>query len=464
MKKFITLLKPFSGLGMLLIMLLCAIFGVADSSVMMAESAAVSSNTVIAEPVNAGTNVTDAHVSSADLMLDTIDDHVCKVRPHDVVLDTISRHATSKKSNNQIVRPYSVDALELFTYTNGAWTLANDATTQQVVLDLDDNDLISRDETLIAEGVNGFKADGTADTKNNLMLYVVDKDSTGKPIVRALNGKTVGTTKNVIPTIADNTKILRAGRAGAETQMQTDAYSGYPTDTEQYLQKFMCQVEESELFKISDKEVKWSFSDTQEEAVYDMRRTMNISFWRGVKTKLKLKNSRSEKLEDIYFTGGIWNQGGKEISAFGTGTGNVPTANDLVTLMKTSFTGNQSGKKKLLIMGSDFLEKLEQIEYTRNINVGERVEAYGLVFNSIVSKFGTLLGVHDQTFDDMGWSKRAFVLDADFLRKYTMGWQIQDLDFKSSGQKDVDGRVIREICGLVLKNPNAHVRVIGAWS
>lgn len=452
MKKIIENLKPFSGLAMLFIMLLCAVFGVTDASVMMADSG--TANVAGAAAVNAGQNITDARTASEKLILDTIDENVCKVRPHDVVIDTISRHCRQVTSNNQIVRPYSVDAIELTSRVETAWTLASGGTTTQIALDLVDNNLISRDETLIVKGVDGYAEDGTT-AKGELMLYVVDKNSSGEPIVVALNGKTVGTINNrVIPSIAANSGIIRAGRAGTETQMQTDAYSGYPTDTEQYLQKFLCQIEESEMFKVSDKEVKWTFSDAEEEAVYDMRRTMNISFWRGVKAKMKLKNARTDRAEDIYFTRGIWEQAGKEF------TYSSLTAATLTALMKTSFTGNQSGKNKLLIMGSDFLESLENVEYTRNVYVGEQKQAYGLVFNSIVSKFGTLMGVHDQTFDDMGWAKRAFVLDADFLRKYTMGWQVQDLDFKSSGSKDADGRVLREICGLVLKNPNAHVRVI----
>jgi hypothetical protein len=59
----------------------------------------------------------------------------------------------------------------------------------------------------------------------------------------------------------------------------------------------------------------------------------------------------------------------------------------------------------------------------------------------------------------MGMADKAFILDADFLRKWTMGWQVKDLDFKSNGEKDVDGRSLIEICALILKNPNAHSRV-----
>jgi hypothetical protein len=255
---------------------------------------------------------------------------------------------------------------------------------------------------------------------------------------------------------------MRAGRSLSETQMQTDAYSGVPTDFTQYLQKFGAQIEQSTADKIADKEVGWTFNDLEEEAVYDMRRTQNISFWKGVLRKKRITNSRSTKTEDIYFTQGIWNQAGKEL-ALGRTTTSL-TAKDLVKLMKHAFSGNESGDKKLIIYGSDFLEAVENVEFTKNVTVGAKSQVYGLEFNSIISKFGTLLGVHDKTLDDMGMADKAFILDANFLRKWTQGFKTHNIDFKSNAEKDVDGRSLIEVCGLVLKNPNAHSRVaLGAF-
>lgn len=441
--------KEKSGLLMIVVMLMCTLFGV--SGFMMADTVAV-------DPVQNTITVGSTKEASPNLILDTIDSEVAKIRPHNVVLDTISRHVKSvKSSTGQIVRHYAIDAIEL---TTTVATVHTESSATQTALDLVDSGIISNDETLIAIGINGYK-DGTltVDTANNLMLYVKGKNDAGQPIVVALNGK--GAT-GIIPTIAADTVIMRAGRALSETQIQTDAYNGVPTDFTQYLQKFGAQIEESTLMKLADKEVGWSFSDQEEEALYDMRRTQNVTFWKGIFKKLRIKNSRSEKAEDIFFTRGIWNQAGKEIALGATAT--TLTASKLTKLMKHAFTGNESGKQKLIIMGSDFLEALENVEYTKNITVGDKKQAYGLEFNSIISKFGTLLGVHDKTLDDMGMADKAFILDANFLRKWTMGWKAKDLDFKSDGTKDVDGRTMQEICGLVLKNPKAHSRVaLGAF-
>ncbi len=445
MKKTFGFIKE-SGLLMILVMLVCSLFGV---------NGAVTADTTVVDPVNEGHTVAQTRTDSSNLILDQIDNEVAKIRPFNVVLDTIGRHVkTVKNSNSQVIRHYAIDAIAVSTTLNTAHT---DATAVQIALDLVDPTIVSNDETLICVGINGYVNNtATEDTENNLMLYVIGKNAGGEPIVKAVNGKDA---TGKIPAIAKDTVIMRAGRALSETQMQTDAYSGDPTDFEQYMQKFGAQIEESTLRKIADTEVDWKFSDIEEEAIYDMRRTQNISFWKGVKGKLHISNSRSKKAEDIYFTQGIWTQAqGADIELGATST--TLTTAKLTKLMKAAFTGNESGNTKLFIYGSDLLEALENITgTTKNVDLGAKSQAYGLEFSNIVSKFGTLLGVHDKTLDDMGMADKGFVLDADFLRKWTMGWQVKDLNFRDNGEKDVDGRSLIEICALVLKNPKAHNRV-----
>lgn len=444
MKKVFGFIKD-SGLFMIVVMLLCSLFGV--NGMMAADITPV-------EAVNEGVTVASTREDSPNLILDQIDAEVVKVRPMNVVLDTISRQVKSvKSSTGQVVRHYAIDAIDITTTLNTAHT---DATAVQIALDLVDNTIVANDQTLIVVGIKGYVPGTTNQSDKNLQLYVIGKNDAGQPIVKAVNGSD---TTGKIPAIAKDTVIMRAGRALSEKQLQTDAYSGNPVDQTQYLQKFGAQIEESTMRKIADTEVDWSFTDMEEEAVYDMRRTQNITYWQGEKNKLHIPNSRSKsKAEDIYFTEGIWSQAGSEIE-LGATTVKLLTPDKIVKLMKASFTGNESGTKKLLIYGSVFLEALENVEYTKNVQVGTKSQAYGLEFSSIISKFGTLLGIHDKTLDDMGMADKAFVLDADFLRKWTMGWNVRDLDFKSNGEKDVDGRSLIETSALVLKNPKAHMRV-----
>lgn len=453
MKKFFDKFSN-SGLLMIAVMLLCSVFGVGGAGVLTANTVTPDGGGAVT--VGEGATVSNTQDVSGNLMLDTIDDKVVKIRPYDAILDTIARQAKDVKTvNSQVVRHYAIDVLDVSAKVATAYT-ANAET--QIALNTDNNDLFANDQTILVKGVAGYEEDGVTTDGNDLMLYVVGKDANNKLLVKAVNGVKSGTTLNTIPSIAENTELLRMGRAGSELQIQSDAHSGVPTDLPVFLQKFMIQIEESTLHKIRDKEVDWTFTDQEEEAVFEMRQTQNNSFWFGVRRLLKTKNSRSQnKVEDVYFTGGIWNQAGKEFD-FDSADG-VITAGDIVSLMKHSFTGNSSGKRKIFLCGSDLLEAIEKVEYTKTVYLGGKAEAQGVVYNEIVSKFGTLLLAHDQSLDRAGKANSGFVLDPDLIRKYTIGWKTHTFDFKKSGEKDADGRSLIEICALALKNPKAHSKV-----
>lgn len=400
------------------------------------------------------TTVTRTHEDSPRLLLDEIDPRVAKIRPYDVVLDTISRHVSDTRTlTSQTVRHYGIDVIENTATVTTA--IAGGVNKQEELITSDDN-IIACDQTLLIEGVNGYKEDGvTVDLESTLQLLVIGRSATNHPLVVAVNGQKVGA-NIVVPAIPLGAKVVCAARAGSETQMQTDPYSGVPTDVKQYAQKMMTQVEESTLHKIQEKEVDWTFSDQEQEAIYDMRRKANTTFWRGEMGVIKEKNKWTSKPEEIYFTRGIWRQAKKEFNF----NGNPVDQNNIVSLMKVAFTGNASSKNKILILGSDLLEKFEQIDYDKITYVGERKTKYGLEFTQIISKFGTLNVIHDQSFDDMGWGDRGFILDPDFLTKWTYGWKVNEIDKKKSGQADVEARSLVEICCLTLKQPKSHVRVL----
>jgi hypothetical protein len=437
---------------MLIFAAVCLLFGVVDGGTIAAAGTVFPADGG-AVAIDEKTSVTRAHTDSPDLLLETIEKKVTKIRPHEVVMYTIASQSRRKEhTNNQVVKYYSIDVIELSTTVATAIT----GGTFQADLNTADNKIFARDQTVFVSGVPGYKEDGTTvDPDNELMLYVVGRSSGGVPNVVAVNGPISGGIM-VVPAIAVNTPVTRAGRAGSESQIQTDAYSGIPTPSTQYMQKFMAQIEQTTFFKMSDKEVDWTFSDQEEEAIFDMKRTMNMSFWYGKKRMIVVQNARSNKPEEVYFTGGVWNMAGKEYSFSG-----LPVdENNIVGLMKSAFVGNASSKKKVFILGSDLLEKFEQIDYRKVVYVGTPQQAYGLEFSSIISKFGTLLVIHDQTLNDLGWSDRGFILDADFLKRWSMGWRVNNIDFRGSGQSDSDGRTLIEPCGLTLKNPEAHMRVL----
>ena len=459
MKKYFNKIEG-SGLFMFLLIALLAVFGIADAGVMTADVVNPAGGGAVDLGTDSDVSRTMTDEESVNLILDQIDAKVTKIRPYDVVLDTIARNVKDvKKSTGQVVRHYAIDTIEA-TATVATAVVAGST---QVELFTSNKDIFASEQTINVNGISGYLADGsTVDPDNDLQLYVVGKSTAGNPLVVTYNG--TGSGRDGIPAIALDTVLTRLGRAAAESQISTDAYSGVPTDFEQFLQKFIAQVEVTDIFKKADKEVEWNFSDVEEEAIFDMKRTQNFSLWKGVKGRKKVKNAHTTKAEDVFWTQGIWTQAGKDFSFGGT-----VTATKMTDLMKTAFTGTNSGKRKLLIVGSGLLTDMENLYlqgattgYVANVSVGSRKQAFGIEFTEYISKFGVLLVTHDQSLDDLGMSNSGLILDPDFLRKWTMGWRVTNFDLRKSAQSDSDARGLMEICGLVLKNPKAHVRITKA--
>lgn len=464
MKKMINKMKE-SGVLMFLLVAALALLGIGDAGLMAADvvtPGAVNPDSGGAVRIGdhggqVSRTLTDE--DSVNLILDEIDKKVTTIRPYDVVLDTIARNIKdTKNSSSQIVRHYAIDTIDSTTTLKTAVTEGE----TQVELVTNKKEIFASEQTILVKGVKGYKENGTIEEEKELVLYVVGFSSGKNPLVIAVNGK--GTNGDEFPAIPANTELVRMGRAGAESQISTDAYAGVPTDYEVFLQKFMAQVEMTEIFQRADKEVKWELTDVEQEAIFDMKRTQNFSFWKGIRRRIKAENKHTTKPEDVFFTEGIWWQAGKDFSFSGE-----VTAKKMTDLMRTAFTGNNSGKSKLLIVGSGILTDMENLHlmssekgYTANVTVGKRKTAYGVEFTEYISKFGTLMVTHDQSLDDLGMADSAFILDPDFLRKWTMGWRVNNFDLRKSGQSDSDARGLMEICGLALKNPKAHVRVTKA--
>lgn len=439
-----------SGLFMIVIMIICSVFGVADGSAMSADAIAPDGGGVVHVGEDALGTATQTREDAENLLLDTIDKQILKIRPYDVEIDQISRHAGQTETvNNMIHRHYTVDVEPL---TTSVKTEFAESSTQGPLV-TEQPDIFGIGDTIFVD-MPGYEEDGvTVDLLSKLELNVLDKDASNNPIVIGVNG--TGSKGDGIPLIAAGTKIITGGVAGGETQMQTDYYDATPTDWAQYLQKHMTQFGISEILRRADKEVEWNLTDKEEQALFQMRRKMNTTHWFGNKRVKKVKNKHMQRTEDVYYTQGIWKQAGKEFS-FG---GNPVDVKSIVSLMKAAFTGDKSGDVKTIICGSDVVEALEQVDYTRNVNVGEKLPAYGMYASSIISKFGTLQIIHALSFADLGLSRAAYVLDVNLLKKITMGWRAERLDLRKSGIADADVTVLMEICALVLKNPKAHMRV-----
>jgi hypothetical protein len=172
------------------------------------------------------------------------------------------------------------------------------------------------------------------------------------------------------------------------------------------------------------------------------------------------RKTYDESRREVYFTGGVYWQAKKKFPYAANGEGQF-TYEELVHLTETAFTGGNGSKKKYFLVGSGLMTQLSLIRYAENQKPADKTHVrYGITFKEITTNFGTLYVVHDETFDRAGMRESGLIFDPSLLRKYSIyDMKATDFDLRKSGERDVDARTISEISGLVLQNPEAHIRV-----
>ena len=397
-----------------------------------------------------------SEVGSPDLLLNEIDQQIVKIRPMSTPIDQISRYAGSKHSGSMVVDYYSVDTKPTKTILLQSVDESDVKPGDEIpitVINTQNNDIFDPTDTILVQNTPGYTSDGLTESQQDLMLYVIGRDSNGVSVV-AVNGPTINNVPNCIPEIPARTTLVRMGRAASELDVQSPQFEALPKKSRNLCQIFKMQVEQSTLQRLSNKEVGWTMSDQEEAAVYDMRLGMEKSFLFGVAKRL-WDNSKKEY---VYFTGGIWNQAGK--------THNIEssrelTSNDMVDLMRDAFTGNAGSKRKILIGGSGLIGRISKLDYTRVITAGQHVSKWGIDFTELRSKFGCLYLLLSEVFDEVGMKDAGIVIDPEYIQKYThIPFSTEQLNLKKSGVRNVDALVMTEASCLVLRYPKAHMRII----
>lgn len=426
------------------------------------DSNLVNNTAMVLDGVEGGRHVVDGPLTTdiarreSDILVNEIDTRIVKVRPMATPIDQISRWAGCMHTGSQIVDYYSVDTKPTAATVSEAYTepaaAAVTADAQLITLHTSDDNIFEPSETILVKDVAGYTDDGSAATDANLVLYVLAKGADATLTVQAVNGKKIGTIPDCVPSIPRGARLIRMGRAAAELDVQTPQFESLPVKEQQYCQIFKVQIEQSTLQKIARKELQWSFSDQEEAAIYDMRLGMEKSYLFGAKRRIYDRR----KKEDVLLTGGIWFQAGKE---FGYDADEFDEAT-LIALMREAFTGNAGSKRKLLIGGSAFIERLSNIPTTK-VTVGtDTVTKWGIDFTEMHSKFGTMYVLLSEVFDECGMSDNALVVDPQYLQKYShIPFSTEELNLKAAGVRNTDALVLTEASCLVLRYPKAHMRV-----
>lgn len=401
-----------------------------------------------------------------DFYLDEIDRRLVRIRPMSTPVDQISRYAKNSHSDSFVVKYYSVGTRPITCKLTAAVSAQNSGAS--VPITVDDSNIFTIDDTIRVVGVKGkYDEHGNAYDANDintpdLVLCVCGIDqSTSKPVVYAVNGNKDGSNRPIwVPAIASGTTLVRMGKACGELDAQTGRFANLPTAEEQYCQNFMIQVEQSTFDSIAAKQVNWSFTDLEEDGIYDMRLAQENSYLWGVKNVIKHPNKQGM---DTYFTGGLWWMAGKDIEVghWDTTTSSARVSDDdLVDISKDMFVGSGVGnKRKIILCGSDMLAAFSKVD-TEKFRLKESVEAWHLKFKSWDTDFGELLTIHHELFDLNGMADCGFALDPEFLSKKThLSFSRNLLDLKAAGVRNTKAVVLQEVACLYLRMPKAHARL-----
>ena len=395
-----------------------------------------------------------------------IDSRIIKIRPMATPIDQISRYAKAQSASSFEVKYYSVGTRP--TTCTTVSTIAQQTTGASVELPVDDSNMFTLDDTIRVVGVKGkYNDEGEAydpsdENTPDLVLCVCGRnDSTSMPVVYAVNGnKAKDGQTTYLPEIPSGTTLVRMGKACGELDVQTGRFNNIPMPEEQYCQNFMIQIEQSTFDKIADKEVDWSFSDIEEDGIYDMRLAQENTFLWGVKNKIKHVTKDGMY---TWFTGGIWWMAGKDIEVGEWDEKKqcaVISDENLVDISKDLFVGTGIGnKRKILFCGSDMLSAFSKIK-SEKFRLKDTVEVWNLKFKSWETDFGEILTIHHELFDLNGMSDCAFALDPEYLTKKThLSWSRNILDLKKAGIRNTDAVVLQEVVCLYLRYAKAHARL-----
>lgn len=395
-----------------------------------------------------------------------IDKRIVKIRPMATPVDQISRYAKAQHSDSFEVKYYSVGTRPITCKTTTAITAQT--TGASIALPVDDPKMFTLDDTIRVVGVKGkYNEKGVAYDTNDenvpdLVLCVCGMDATtSMPTVYAVNGNLDNDKQAIyVPAIPAGTTLVRMGKACGELDVQTGRFNNIPTAEIQYCQNFMIQVEQSTFDKIAKKEVDWSFSDLEEDGIYDMRLSQENTFLFGVKNVIRhtTKNGMA-----TWFTGGIWYMAGKDIEVGewdATQKCAVISDDNLVDITKDLFVGTGIGnKRKILFCGSEMLSAFSKIK-SEKFRLKDTVEVWNLKFKSWDTDFGEVLTIHHELFDANDMSDCGFAMDPEYLTKKThVSWSRNILDLKKAGVRNTDAVVIQEVSCLYLRYAKAHARM-----
>ncbi len=393
------------------------------------------------------TTTTLTNQLSPSLLRSEIDERIALIRPSSTPLDQISRMIGARKANSMRVEYYSIDTKE------GHDTVAKTVRDlilshgQPFTVQVSNAAIFSETETVLLPSV--IIPSGTYKGQA-LVGYISSIDGNELSLIPV--NIEAGLTDISAGTIAEGASVIRMGRAARELDVQTAQFIALPRKDYNFCQIFKSQIEESLYQRLADKEVGWNITDQEEVAIMDMRMGMEKSFLFGARSRVCLGDTADE----VLFTGGIWNQ--TDRTHYYDAAGQMQT--EMLDIARAAFIGSSGSTRKILLAGSSLLRNLASEPNLSIISKEGKKTAWGIDFNVVHTRFGTLYVHLSEVFDLCGKPDSGIVIDPEYITKYVhVPFTADNISFRKQGVRNTEGIVLTEASCLVLRHPDTHLRL-----
>lgn len=366
-----------------------------------------------------------------------------------------------------------------------------------VTLKVENPTAFDNGDVIMVDGIYGFEDDGTTRSKlKPLQFRVIKGDDDNNPTCYALNGgkNEQRGNRNIPEDIPAGTVLLRLGRAAGEKEVETGSYYSMPNKSFQYCQRFIMQVEESLINRMSQTQVKWDFTRQEKMAMDDMRYGQERSGLFGVRTM----TDGGKDVGLTYTMGGIFWEAGKDLqighwepkmtkndkgefvpvkvkvkvaNSDTDGTTEVEkqvyeyviSEKELTQFISAILKGaGNSSRTKLLFVDNLIYQAFANLRSNKRIitQTEKDYQGWKLDFETFESMGTKILIYRHDAFNSWGMEGRAFCLDSRYLDKYVFGvWSRNEFNAKDLLIRNTAGVVMEEYSCWVLTFPDAHARV-----
>lgn len=466
MKKFLSFVKEHPLLALMYLVSVALLFVDNESGVMMAMATAAipvtegtngqpqANNGIAGEPTQLGgeaTTVSNA-AEASDIIEADIDADIVQIASDESVIDTIKRKVKRKvRVNSFEVDHYLID--EKPAVVTIAAEVVGGVT---AVLTFEEGTGFM--EPYYTASVIGVKGTDGAD----IMLTCVDKDASGNPIVKAVNGQKTNTSDNFgkVPTIPKGTKIAFLASAAYETQKFIAPSTVVPAPKRMYLQKQLCNHIVSDYFAAQKKRIPFAEAVIAEAVLRQFRLESCRTAWVGVQGKVKVKALNPSLGDQFAYTsqGLRWQFERQEPLAPGA-DGKFGFA-QIIDLAMKKFTEYGSSKSATFILGKKLLGAIQKIDFSlhKDITMSDGT-AWGVKATKLVTVFGTINLVHDPMLDRLGMEWQGGLIDDDGLVRYYM--KNEDNKTEAVEGEEAKRQIVMTIDCLCLKG-HSHLWVDGS--